>query len=64
MTTELTSSILSSISQERERIFGIVVSMSDCHPRGPGSIPGYTPEIFQEVYGLDRDPLSLVRTIG
>ena len=30
----------------------------------PGSIPGYTLEIFLEVYGLERGPPSLVRTIG
>ena len=30
----------------------------------PGSIPGYTPEIFLEVKGLEGGPPSLVRTIG
>ena len=30
----------------------------------PGSIPGYTLEIFLEVQGLERDPPSLVRAIG
>ena len=30
----------------------------------PGSIPGYTLEIFVEVQGLERGPPSLVRTIG
>ena len=33
----------------RDHLFGIVVSTSDCHPRGPGSIPSYTLEIFLEV---------------
>ena len=31
------------------RLYGIVVSTSDCHPRVPGSIPSYTLEIFLEV---------------
>ena len=30
----------------------------------PGSIPGYTLEIFLEVQGLERGPPSLVTTIG
>ena len=30
----------------------------------PGSIPGYTLEIFLEVQGLERGPPSLVRPIG
>ena len=30
----------------------------------PGSIPGYTLEIFLEVQSLERGPPSLVRTIG
>ena len=30
----------------------------------PGLIPGYTLEIFLEVYGLERGPPSLVRTTG
>ena len=34
------------ITLSKDRLFGIVVSTSDCHPSGPGSIPGYTLEIF------------------
>ena len=34
------------------------------NPRGPGSIPGYTLEIFLEVQDLEQGSLSLVRTIG
>ena len=30
----------------------------------PGSIPGYTLEIFLGVYGLERGPPGLVTTIG
>ena len=30
----------------------------------PGSIPGYTLEIFLEVQGLEQGPPSLVRPIG
>ena len=32
-----------------DHLFGTVISMSDCHPRVLGSIPGYTLEIFLEV---------------
>ena len=42
-----------------DRLFGIVISTSDCHPGVPGSIPGYTLEIF-----LEWGPPSLLRTIG
>jgi hypothetical protein len=55
-----------------ENIFLGTASLSDClcdlvvsvpvyGSRGPGSIPGY--QIFWEVVGLERGPLSLVSTI-
>ena len=47
-----------------DRLFGIVVSTSDCHPRCPGFDSRYTLEIFLEVQGLERGPTSLVRIIG
>jgi hypothetical protein len=39
---------------------GLVVRISGYRFRGPGSIPGY--QIFWEVVGLERGPLSLVST--
>ena len=44
-------------------MFGMMVSMSVIQ-EVPGSIPGYTLEIFVEVQGLEWVPPSLVRTIG
>ena len=41
----------------KDHLIGIVVSTSDCHPRGPGFG-------FLEVQGQERGPPSLVRTIG
>ena len=46
------------------RLCSIVVIMPDYNPRAPGSIPGYTIEIFLEVWILERGSPSLVRTIG
>ena len=46
----------------KSRLFGIVVSMFNCHPRG--SILGYTLEIFLEVWVLEHGPPTLMRTIG
>ena len=49
-----------------DRLFGIVVSSLrlTAIQEVPGSIPGYTLEIFLEVQRLERGPPSLVRTIG
>ena len=48
-----------------DHLFGIVVSTSDCHPRGHGFDSRLYPRnSFLEVRCLERGPLSLVRTIG
>jgi hypothetical protein len=45
----------------RDRLCGLVVRVSGYRSRGPGFDSPY--QIFREVMGLERDPLSLVRTI-
>ena len=39
-------SIQSPINEYRDRLFGIVISMSDCHPKGPGFDPQLCPTAF------------------
>ena len=47
-----------------DRLFDIVVSTSDCRPRGPGFGSRSYPRNFSgSIGGLERGPLSLVRTI-
>ena len=49
-----------------DHLFGIVVSTSDYHPRGPGFDSRLYPRNLSgsTVYGLERGPPSLVRPIG
>jgi hypothetical protein len=51
-----------SSEQNADRLCGLVLWVPDYRSRGPGSIPGAT-QIFWEVVGLERGPLSLVSTI-
>ena len=44
--------------------FNLTLILQDLTVWLPGSIPGYTLEIFLEVYDLERGPTSLVRPIG
>ena len=47
---------------QSDHLFGIVVSTSDCHPRGPGFDSRLYPRNFSR--SLERGPSSLVRPIG
>jgi hypothetical protein len=53
--------VLSSALCDFDRLCGLVAKVPGCRSRGPGSILGY--QIFWEVVGLERGPLSLVSTI-
>jgi hypothetical protein len=53
---------LNDISSNNDRLCGLVVRVSDYRSRGPG-FDTRTYQIFWEVGGLERGPLSLVRTI-
>ena len=47
-----------------DRLFGIVVSTSECHKRGPRFDSRLYPRNFYGSVGYGRGPPSLVRTIG
>jgi hypothetical protein len=48
--------------EERDRIFGLVVRLPSYRSRGPGFVSRRY-QIFPEVVGPERGPLSLVRII-
>jgi hypothetical protein len=58
MTVEIIIIII--IIMKHDRLCGLVVRVLGYRSRGPGSIPGTTRK--KNVVGLERGPLSLVRT--
>ena len=55
---------MQAIQSPLANLFGIVVSTSNCHPRRRLRFPAEPQNFFLEVQVLERDPPSLVRTIG
>ena len=48
--------IIRSLKSRRDRLFGTVVSTSDCHPRGPGFDSRLYPRNFSGSIGSGTEP--------
>ena len=62
--TQYNERIILKVNFVTDGLFCVVVSMSDCHPRGPEFDFRLYPRDFSVYKGLERGSPSLVRTIG